>query len=263
MPTVKTRLFSNKTQHPRRNVRTVTLQASSTLWLGATLLAWSAAAGAADSPLRTPLAVPDTLAQRLQACTVCHGPEGRASASGYQPRIAGKPAHYLYNQLLNFREARRSNSAMSSLIAPLTPAYLREMAEHFASIDLPYPPPQTRDAPAAQLQRGQQLVTQGDPQLGIAACTSCHGAAMTGVRTGIPGLLGLPRDYISGQLGAWQTGLRRAQAPDCMGAIARKLPATDVAALAAWLSSQALPADTHPVAALPQALPQDCGGLVR
>jgi len=43
----------------------------------------------------------DTMAQRTQACTACHGKEGRAASDGYYPRIAGKPAGYLYNQLLH------------------------------------------------------------------------------------------------------------------------------------------------------------------
>ena len=46
----------------------------------------------------------DSMAQRTLACTACHGKEGRAGPDGYYPRIAGKPAGYLYNQLLNFRD---------------------------------------------------------------------------------------------------------------------------------------------------------------
>ncbi len=49
----------------------------------------------------------DTLSQRVLACTACHGQEGRAAPDGYHPRIAGKPAQYLFNQLVNFREGRR------------------------------------------------------------------------------------------------------------------------------------------------------------
>ncbi|MEZ5706908.1 MAG: hypothetical protein R3E56_17615 [Burkholderiaceae bacterium] len=38
---------------------------------------------------------------------------------------------------------------------------------------------------------------------------------LTGVAPNVPGLLGLPRDYLIGHWG-WQTGLRRAFEPDCM-----------------------------------------------
>ena len=41
--------------------------------------------------------------------------------------------------------------------------------------------------------------------------------SLTGAATGyVPGLLGLPRDYLNGQLGAWRSGQRRAVEPDCM-----------------------------------------------
>ena len=52
--------------------------------------------------------VPDTMARRTMACTGCHGEQGRATSDGYYPRNAGKPAGYLYNQLLKFRDGRRS-----------------------------------------------------------------------------------------------------------------------------------------------------------
>ena len=214
---------------------------------------------AADASPTTPRTVPDTIAQRVLACTGCHGKEGRSTNAGYFPRIAGKPAAYLYNQLRNFRDGRRTNAAMTHLVDPLSDAYLREIADYFASLDLPYPPPQTANAPAAVLQQAQTLVLQGDAQRKIPACTQCHGSAMTGVLPAFPGLLGLPRDYLVGQLGAWQTGKRHAVAPDCMGSIAKQLTADEISAIASWLSSQALPAQTHAVAANTKPLPMDCG----
>jgi cytochrome c553 len=201
----------------------------------------------------------DTIAQRVQACTVCHGKEGRASNAGYLPRIAGKPAGYLYNQLINFREGRRGYAPMTHLVDLLSDVYLREMAGYFAGLDLPYPQPQTTGAAQAVLDKGRALVLHGDAQRKIPACVQCHGAVMTGVAPAIPGLLGLPRDYLMGQLGAWQTGKRRAREPDCMQQIASRLQADEVSALATWLSSQALPASTKPAAAAAKALPIDCG----
>ncbi|QTN26697.1 c-type cytochrome [Rhodoferax sp. AJA081-3] len=214
---------------------------------------------AADTSPTTPRTVPDTIAQRVLACTGCHGKEGRSTNAGYFPRIAGKPAAYLYNQLRNFRDGRRTNAAMTHLVDPLSDAYLREIANYFASQDLPYPPPQTANAPAAVLQQARTLVLQGDASRKIPACTHCHGSAMTGVLPAFPGLLGLPRDYLVGQLGAWQTNKRHAVAPDCMGSIAKRLTADEISAIATWLSSQALPAQTHAVAANTRPLPVDCG----
>jgi cytochrome c553 len=217
----------------------------------ATCLFWFGPAGSATPG--------DTMAQRMQACVACHGKEGRATNHGYFPRIAGKPAGYLYNQLLNFRDGRRQNATMAYLVDQMSDAYLREIAEYFAALDLPYPPPQTRAAPAAVLARGEQLVRHGDPQRGIPACAQCHGASMTGVNPAMPGLLGLPRDYLLAQFGAWRSGLRRATAPDCMGEIARRLSEEDVTTAATWLSSQPVAMGPAPAGILPARLPLTCG----
>ena len=199
------------------------------------------------------------LSERVRACTTCHGREGRATRQGYFPRIAGKPAGYLYNQLVNFREGRRSNAAMTYLVAYLSDDYLREIAAHFSALDPPYPPPQASASPPAVLARGEALVRHGDAARGVPACSACHGAAMTGVAPSIPGLLGLPRDYLVGQFGAWATGARRAAAPDCMAAITRRLSPDDIGAVASWLSAQPLPPDAKPAAAVALPLPIDCG----
>ena len=92
---------------------------------------------------------------------------------------------------------------------------------------------------------------RGDAARGIPACVACHGARLTGAAPFIPGLLGLPRDYLNSQLGQWRSGQRHALAPDCMADIARQLAPEDIAALSAWLSSQPVPAGGKPAAALP------------
>ncbi len=224
---------------------------------GLALLALLAGAGHAAEPPPPP----DSIALRVQACASCHGKEGRATNLGYFPRIAGKPAGYLHQQLLNFRDGRRQHALMSGLLQPLSDGYLREMAEHFAALDLPYPPPQPQQAPVALLERGRRLVTDGDAARDLPACVACHGAALTGVAPAVPGLLGLPRDYLNAQLGLWRSGERRASAPDCMAQIARRLAPEDIAALSSWLSAQPLPASAKPAVALPAPPPLRCGGV--
>lgn len=203
--------------------------------------------------------IEDTIAQRVQACTGCHGPQGRAAADGYYPRLAGKPVEYLYHQLLSFRDGRRQYALMANLLAPLSDAYLHEIAEYFSGLDVPYPPPQAATGSVDELTRGETLVTKGDPALKIPACVQCHGAALMGVAPAIPALLGLPRDYVNGQLGAWRTGNRHALAPDCMGEIAQRLRPEDIASVSQWLAGQR--ASGHAAASLPEALPMACGGV--
>lgn len=224
--------------------------------VAAALLGAGAASGAPEAHR-----VPDTMARRVQVCAACHGKEGRATREGYFPRIAGKPAGYLYNQLVNFRDGRRSNATMTYLVEHLSDAYLKEIAEHFAALDLPYPPPPsaTRSADAQALARGEALALRGDASRQIPACARCHGAALTGVTPGIPGLLGLPRDYVMAQLGAWKTKQRRAVHPDCMAQIAERLAADDVSAVATWLAAQPVPSLAQPAGAIALPLPLPCG----
>jgi cytochrome c553 len=205
--------------------------------------------------------VEDTMAQRVLACTGCHGPQGRAASDGYYPRIAGKPAGYLYHQLLSFRDGRRHYALMTNLLAPLSDDYLREIATHFASLEIAYPPPQRSTADVEVLRRGETLVLRGDAALRIPACVACHGAALMGVAPAIPALIGMPRDYLNAQLGAWRTGDRHAIAPDCMAQVAKALAPQDIAALSHWLAAQPVPALAKPAAALPAALPLPCGGV--
>ena len=203
----------------------------------------------------------DSIAQRVLACTGCHGPEGRAGPDGYYPRIAGKPAGYLFNQLRNFRDTRRHYELMNGLLALLDDDYLREIAAYFASLDVPYPPPAPPVASAELRERGEALVRRGDPARSLPACNECHGDAMTGRAPFVPGLLGLPRDYLNAQLGAWRNGQRRAIEPDCMAKVARMLAPEEIGAISAWLAAEPVPTHAGAASDVRGALPIVCGGL--
>ena len=202
--------------------------------------------------------IPDTMEARVQACVGCHGAQGRGVENVYFPRLAGKPAGYLYNQLVAFRDGRRKYVPMNYLLAYLPDAYLMRMAEHFASLN---PPPLVQPAVARSpelVRDGQRIVTQGVPGKKIPACVTCHGAELGGREPGIPGLLGLRADYVSAQLGAWRFGVRTALAPDCMQVIASSLSEPEVAAVSAYLAS--LPVTTaRPVRQPGVRLPLACG----
>ncbi|MDM0111880.1 c-type cytochrome [Variovorax sp. J22R133] len=206
--------------------------------------------------------VPDTIEQRAAACIACHGREGSSTNAGYYPRLSGKPAGYLFNQLVSFRDGRRFNADMSYMVRHLSDAYLREMAEYFAGLDLPYAPVSAgSDASEEALQRGKRLAREGDASRDIPACAACHGSALTGVQPAIPGLLGLPRLYIASQLGSWLTNDRHALAPDCMADVGRKLTTADINAVASWLATQPMPPNPKPAASLPAPLPLACSAM--
>jgi len=212
------------------------------------------------APLRAaerPAVLPDTMAQRVLACTSCHAKKDVNDQ--FFPRISGKPEGYLYNQLVNFRDGRRQFPLMTYMVDYLPDAYLKEIAAHFANEHLPPPPIQQTDASPAVLERGRVLVLQGDAAIKVPACIACHGEKLTGVAPSIPGLLGLPRDYVNAQFGAWKNKVRRAHAPDCMATVAERLSLADVAAISSWLGLQPVLADARPAAGIKRPLPIACG----
>jgi cytochrome c553 len=207
--------------------------------------------------------VPDTVAQRVLACAACHGKEGRATSAGYFPRIAGKPAGYLYNQLVNFREGRRQYPLMTYMVAHMPDDYLKEISQYFSDLHPPYAAAQAANAAPAVLERGRALVMSGDKTKNIPACIACHGERLTGALPAIPSLVGLPRDYLNSQFGAWKNGARRAHTPDCMAQISKQLEPEDIGAVSTWLASQAVPDDMSPAPAASIKLPIPCGSAPR
>ena len=84
---------------------------------------------------------PDTMEARLLACAACHGRQGEGTKNDYFPRLAGKPAGYLMNQLVAFRDGRRRYPPMNYLLEYIPDPYLQKMAGYFAALR---PPPVPR-----------------------------------------------------------------------------------------------------------------------
>jgi cytochrome c553 len=222
----------------------------------------SHAADAAPIPSMHPIP-PDTLQQRIAACTTCHGVHGEGTpGSGYFPRLAGKPAAYLARQMRDFQNGLREYAPMEYTVRQLSRTYMQEIAEYFSAQQVPYSRSPVPSVSAATVQRGDELVSKGDPARKIPACASCHGSQLTGVEPSTPGLVGLPYDYLSAQLGSWRTHTRATVAPDCMALVANRLSDSDITAVASSLASRQLPDDTHaqqPAGSVTPPLP--CGVL--
>lgn len=201
----------------------------------------------------------DSMEARVQGCVTCHGQSGQGTNNGYFPRIAGKPAGYLYNQLVAFRDGTRRYAPMNYLVAYLPDAYLREMAEHFARQRPPFAPREATTVASEVMARGQVLATRGDAARNVPACVACHGAGLTGMNPGIPGLVGLRPTYIAAQLTRWKVGERHAAEPDCMRRVATRLSEQDITAVSAWLAQQAPPADPSPESPNLVRMPFACG----
>jgi cytochrome c553 len=201
---------------------------------------------------------PDTMQERMQACVPCHGKDGAGTGNDYFPRIAGQPADYLFEQLAGFHNDQRHYAPMNYLLEFLPDSYLRQIAAYFASLHPPASAPLPPTASLQVLARGKALALEGDPTHGIPACTSCPGRALTGMEPSIPGLLGLRAKYISSQLTAVRYRVRNPTTSTCMQRILPHMTSRDMAAVAAWLGSQPLPADARPLPEGALKLPMPC-----
>ena len=221
-------------------------------------------ATAAIAESHDPAAIPsfsrvDSMEARMQGCVTCHGQQGQGTGNGYFPRIAGKPAGYLFNQLVAFRDGRRRYVPMNYLVAYLPDPYLHEIAEYFSELRPPFAVFEAPQVAAPVKERGRVLVTAGDGARQIPACVTCHGLRLTGMEPGIPGLVGLRPGYITAQLTRWRIGDRRAAAPDCMHRIVSRLNDDDMVAVSAWLGSLPAPADLSPDVRNTVRMPLACG----
>src|ERR1700730_14905142 len=140
---------------------------------------------------------PDTMAARVLACASCHGAEGEGTSDVYFPRLAGKPAGYLYNQLVSFRDGRRNYPPMNHLLQFFPDPFFKVRSSCRASEQPSFPHPAIPVVSAAVLARGESLAVRGDSSREIPACANCHGPFFTGMEPAIPGLLCVRNKYIS------------------------------------------------------------------
>ena len=76
-------------------------------WTGVLVLLACVPAALAQQAATPAFKAVDSIEARVQGCVTCHGQSGQGTRSGYFPRIAGKPAGYLFNQLVAFRDGTR------------------------------------------------------------------------------------------------------------------------------------------------------------
>ena len=152
-------------------------------------------------------------------------------------------------------------AAIQSLIADLRtaitkPATTNQQDDVFDLLLGAYFAARAGDVTLAQSARAKALIFDGTKSRALPACAACHGERLMGREPAVPALIGLYPDYVRAQLGAWKIGARTTLAPDCMGAIARKLTDQEIAELSDWLAAQPVPTDTSRAA--PQRLPEAC-----
>ena len=170
------------------------------------------------------------------SCSSCHQQNGAGQPDVGIPRLAGLNSSYIAAQLEYFATGARHDPVMSPYAAMLTPVQRQAVADYFASLPVPEQP-DLAQASAARVDRGRTLFLDGDYRTGLLSCSQCHGRTGLGVGDFSPQLAGQSADYVAQKLHQWQSGDPRDPKGSFMRAEASHLTQSEIAALAAFVSS--------------------------
>ena len=157
-------------------------------------------------------------------CVACHGPGGNSTNPLY-PVLAGQNARYIYLQLKDYKQDRRSHPLMSPVAKALATEEMLALATYFAA------QPRRNEVE----QGNPALVARGKQVADDALCAMCHLGGFSG-QNEVPRVNGQHYSYILAQLLAFKTGTRTNDAGN-MAAVVKTLPDEDLKALAAYIAN--------------------------
>lgn len=163
-------------------------------------------------------------AKKAEPCAACHGPAGN-SPSGAFPILAGQTFRYIYLQLRDFKEGRRTDPVMSPMAKDLERQDMLDLAEYYAA-QKPKPIPFRADG--ARVERGRKKAEE-------VLCTMCHLGGFKG-QNEIPRVAGQWPEYIIKQLKDFKTRTRTNDAGN-MTSVARTLSEEDIVDLAHYVAN--------------------------
>lgn len=156
-------------------------------------------------------------------CTACHGPNGNATITT-NPILAGQTSRYLYLQMRDFQEDRRSDPQMTPISKDLTRDEMRALADYFAA-QKPAPQAFKVDPTKAKLGKAKSEET---------LCTMCHLGGFAG-QNEIPRVAGQHYDYVVKQLRDFKDKKRTNDAGN-MISVSRTLNDADIENLGHYLA---------------------------
>ena len=166
-----------------------------------------------------------SIEDKAQICTACHGEEGVPPQQVIAvPVIWGQNLGYLFFQLRDFKTGARQNDQMTPVMEGVDRQDLMPLAQYFAKRS--WPNLQQPHAPAdeaAVAQRANKSVV----------CTSCHQEGFKGEGTQ-PRLAGQERGYLQKTMSDFRTGAR-ANNPG-MHDLMLSVNEPEIGALATWLA---------------------------
>src|SRR6478672_5763877 len=161
---------------------------------------------------------------KAQVCFACHGPDGNSTAGEY-PILAGQSWRYIYIELKDFKEGRRSDEQMSPVAEKLSTEDMTLLGEFFAA---------QKQAPI-KFQVDPAKVEAGRKTSDAVLCPMCHLGGFVG-QNEIPRVAGQWPQYIKKQLADFKARRRTNDAGN-MTSIAATLSDTDIENLSQYIGN--------------------------
>jgi cytochrome c553 len=181
----------------------------------------------------------------VPACTSCHGEDGTGNDAMGTPRLAGQGEMFIYKQLTDFANDKRSDTTMYVMNANakgLSDQDRRDVATYLYSRSEPYKGSDMAEVKDLGTQvgvryLGQSIAQHGAPKAGVPACHSCHGYNGRGAPPMYPVIGGQRYVYLVNQLKKWRDGSRSNDVMGQMRAVAKNLSDEDIHNVATFLTS--------------------------
>ncbi|MEO8136936.1 MAG: c-type cytochrome [Betaproteobacteria bacterium] len=162
--------------------------------------------------------------QKAEVCAACHGPNGNSTMPQY-PVLAGQSWRYVYIQLKDFKEGRRTDPQMSPLAATLERDDMIALGQFFAA---------QKPAPI-KFKADSDRVATGKKISDAVLCPMCHLGGFIG-QNEIPKVAGQYPEYVKKQLNDFKAR-RRTNDAGSMTSIARTLSDEDIENLSHYIGN--------------------------
>jgi cytochrome c553 len=165
-----------------------------------------------------------TVEERAETCTACHGEDGRPKMPEV-PIIWGQHAGYNYIQLRDFKLGTRKSELMQPLVADLEKADMLALAEYFAK----------KEWPRFGFKASEADQKIGEHVNGAGLCTECHLGGFLGDGT-VARLAGQTATYLEKTMLDFKTRAR-ANNPD-KSTLLSSFSDEELKAMARYLAAQ-------------------------
>ena len=161
--------------------------------------------------------------RKAEVCVPCHGANGDSTIPT-TPSLAGQQPLYVFLQLIQFREKRRTDPQMSPFAEKLSDADMEDIAAYYAAQK---PFASRRAGDPAKVAAGRKVVDANH-------CASCHAPGLVGQKQ-MPRLVGQHYEYLLNQLRGFKAQTR-ADIDGSMTTAAQPLSGQDIENLADYIA---------------------------